>query len=70
MEYTDVVELIDKYENEIAALKKELFKLTWYMRGGISLSEMYNCSHKDRIIMVEVINDNLKTTKESGLAFF
>jgi hypothetical protein len=40
------------------------------MRGGVSLNEMYNSSHKDRKIMTDIIEDNLKTTKESGLPFY
>jgi len=40
------------------------------MRGGVSLNEMYNTSYKDRKIISDIIEDNLKTTKESGLPFY
>tara|TARA_B100000809_G_C15088720_1_gene512408 strand:- start:348 stop:560 length:213 start_codon:yes stop_codon:yes gene_type:complete len=70
MEYTDVIAMIEGYENEIEAIKKELFKLIWYMRGSVSLSEIYNSSFKDRKIIMDIISENLKTTKESGMPFF
>ena len=70
MGYEDVIEMIHNYEKEVGAVKQELFKLIWYMRGGVSLTEMYNSSYKDRKIIMEVITDNLKTTKESGMPFF
>ena len=70
MRYEEVVELINNYELEVEAIKKELLKLTWYMRGGVSLSEMYNSSQKDRKIIMEIVSENLKTTKESGMPFY
>jgi|TARA_B100000809_G_scaffold160588_1_gene157981 hypothetical protein len=70
MGYDDVIGLINDYEKEVGAIKQELFKLVWYMRGGVSLNEMYNSSQKDRKIIMDLISDNLKTTKDSGMPFF
>lgn len=57
-------------EIEIKAIKDELFRYCWYMRGGLSFSEAYELSHEDREILSKIIADNLDTTKESGLPFF
>lgn len=70
MDYNEVVALIDDYEKEVRGMKKLLFKFVWSMRGGISLEEMYNSSLHDRKIISEVIDENLKITKESGLPYF
>ena len=40
------------------------------MRGSISLNEIYETTKLDRDIMTSVIEDNLKTTKETKLPFF
>ena len=70
MDYNEVVALIDDYENQARAVKRLCFKLAWHMRGGITMEEMYNSSHNDRILISELIEENLKTTKESGMPFF
>lgn len=70
MNYSDVVELIKEYDVNIKKLKEDLFKIAWYMRGSVSLNEIYNTTNKDRTIMYDMISDHLKTTKESGLPFF
>lgn len=57
-------------EKESLGLKKELFKLCWYMRGGMTIEEAYASDYDTRVLMSEIIKENLDTTKESGLPFF
>ena len=40
------------------------------MRGGITITEAYGTSFKDRKIINEIITENLKTTKDTGMPFF
>lgn len=61
---------VKKMEDESKALKKELFKLAWYMRGAISIDEVYLLDYADRAILADIVKENLETTKESGLPFF
>ena len=48
----------------------ELYKLSWFMRGGITIGEMYESSHEDREIMGRVVKENLDTAKKTGQPFF
>ena len=48
-------------ESEIKNFKIELYKISWFMRGGVTMEEMYASSHEDREIMSRVIKDNLDT---------
>lgn len=61
---------VNNMEKESKALKTELYKLAWFMRGGISLEELYMIDTNDREILSELIKENLETTKNSGLPFF
>lgn len=70
MDYHEVVALIEQYEQEARDVKRICFKLAWHMRGGITMEEMYNTSHHDRKLMSDLVEDNMKTTKESGQPFF
>jgi hypothetical protein len=51
-------------------LKSEILKLCWYMRGGVSVNEGFNLSYEERSLITDIIQDNMETTKKSGLPFF
>lgn len=62
--------VVEGLEREIKSLKSEILKLCWYMRGGVTLEEAYNLSYDERAIIIDIIKDNMETTKKSGLPFF
>jgi hypothetical protein len=37
---------------------------------GLSFSEAMNLSHEERMLVGEIIQENLETTKKTGLPFF
>jgi hypothetical protein len=57
-------------DDDVKALKEEIFRLCWFMRGGVTLDEAYQIDAADRQIINGIIKDNLETTKESGMPFF
>jgi hypothetical protein len=61
---------VKKLENESKALKKELYKLAWFMRGALTFEQAYMLDVSDREIIGEIVKENLETTKESQLPFF
>jgi len=61
---------VKKLEDESKALKKDLYKLAWFMRGSVSIEEAWTMDWSDREIISQIIKENLETTKESGLPFF
>ena len=66
----EIIELLASLDNESKALKHELLKICWFMRGGISYDDAMMLSMEDREIINKIIKDNLETTKESGMPFF
>jgi len=40
------------------------------MRGGVTYDEIMEMSVTERDIMGKIIEENLETTKKSGMAFF
>ncbi len=70
MEYEEIAQLIDQLDADAKAIRKDLLKMCWYMRGGITYDDAMMLSHEERTIITELIKDNLETTKESGLPFF
>jgi hypothetical protein len=61
---------IKELDKDTRAIKEDLLRICWFMRGGIPYSESLNLSVDEREIIGKIINSNLETTKESGLPFF
>jgi hypothetical protein len=66
----EIQEVVTELDKESKALKEEIYKLAWYMRGAISITEAYTLDSQDREIINKIILDNLQTAKETGLPFF
>jgi len=65
-----VVEYLNSLDKESKAIKKDLLKMCWYMRGGLTYDEAFNLSSQERDIINDIIKDNLETTKKSKMPFF
>jgi len=44
--------------------------MAWFMRGGVTMDELYGSSPEDRDAIARVIKDNLDTAKKTGQPFF
>jgi hypothetical protein len=65
-----IVEMINDFDKDSKALKKNILKICWHMRGGITYSEALEISFHEREIINGIIEENINTTKETGLPFF
>lgn len=65
-----IEEEVKRMDEESKALKKEIYKLAWFMRGSLSIEEAFSMDLMDRDILVEIVKENLETAKETGLPFF
>jgi hypothetical protein len=45
-------------------------KMSWFMRGGVSLLDIMNMTAKEVTAINSIIGENLETTKKSKLPFF
>ena len=48
----------------------DIFKLIWFMRGGITHQEALMLSPDDREIIGKLVKENIDTTKKTGQPFF
>jgi len=65
-----IMALVTSYERQSRAIKDEILRFCWYMRGGITYSDAIMFGSEERKIISEIIKDNLETAKKSGLPFF
>lgn len=66
----EILDEVKRMEGEQKEIKNEVMKLCWFMRGGVTLDEGFCLSHEDRVIIGNIVKENLETTKKTGLAFF
>ena len=69
MPHDEILKYVEQLEKEAKDIKKDVLKVCWYMRG-MSYAEGMSMSYEDRVIVGEIIKENLETTKKSGLPFF
>ena len=62
--------LVKEYEADTKALKEEIFRFSWFMRGGLSFTEAYLLTPEDRELIGKIIESNLEVAKAQGIPFF
>ena len=65
-----IVALLEGYDKESKALKKEALTLAWYMRGGLSYEEAMYLSQSERETISKIIESNMEVAKKTGMPFF
>lgn len=66
----EIEKLVADYDRDTKAVKKDLLKLCWFMRGGLTYDQAHLLTPEEREFIGKIIEENLETTKESGLPFF
>jgi hypothetical protein len=66
----EIDQVAKELEEESKAIRKQLYKMAWYMRGSLSIEQAFMLDYNDRMIISEIIEENLETTKETKLPFF
>ena len=62
--------MVDNMEQEADELRQQSLKMSWYMRGGLSYTDVLSLSYRERSMVSKIIKENLETTKSSKLPFF
>jgi len=62
--------LVQEYEKDTKAIKDNLYRLCWFMRGSLSISEAFLLTHEDQEIIGKIIEGNLEIAKNSQMPFF
>jgi hypothetical protein len=70
MSMEEIEKLTDSMVKEIDGLDRNALKMSWYMRGGVSYSDIMNMTSKQVDALNSIIDENLETTKKSKMPFF
>lgn len=68
MSNSQIEEFLKSFDNEIKSIKDEIFRISWFMRGGVSSHDLFHVySQEDRDIMNKIIKENIENTKNTKL---
>jgi len=68
MSNSDIENYVKNLDSIAKQIKDEIFRLSWYMRGGISAQDLFHIySFEDRSIISNIIKENVEATKKSGM---
>lgn len=57
-----------RLDEETKKFKEELFRISWYMRGGVTVNELLHIySFEDREAIYTVIKENIEATSTTNL---
>ena len=64
----EIKEYLVRLDKEVYKFKEELFRISWFMRGGVSVNDLMDrYSHEDLSILSEIIKENVENTKASQM---
>ena len=64
----DLEAYLKDLEGQTKSIKDEIFRISWYMRGGVSSDDLFHkYTYEDRLIMNQIIKDNLEATKNAKM---
>jgi hypothetical protein len=61
---------VEKLDQEAGALRANCLRLSWLMRGGADYETVMNMSFAERTLINKLAEENIETTKKSGLPWF
>ncbi len=65
---SEIEEYLRSLEKQAKDIKEEIFRLAWYMRGSVSSSDLFHLySNEDRLIIGEIVKENIEFTRKSGM---
>ena len=60
---SEIVSTLKDMENNQKAIKLDLLKICWYMRGGVTYDEANTMSPEEREMVGKLVKENLEDTR-------
>ena len=68
MSTSQIEETLVRLEKEAKDFKTELVRLSWYMRGGVTVDQLlHQYSFDDRDSMYIIVKENVEISKETNM---
>lgn len=68
MSNDEIEEYLVRLDNEVLEFKHHLFKISWYMRGGVNVNDLFHIYSQDDIdILSNIIKEHVELTKNTQM---
>jgi hypothetical protein len=68
MTNSEIEEYLVRLDEEVLQFKEQLFRISWYMRGGVNITDLFHTYSQDDLdILNRIIKENIELTKESRM---
>ena len=65
---SEIESLVKDFESDVKNIKHQIYKISWYMRGGTTSSElMYNTDIEDLDVLSDIVKENIEASKQSKM---
>jgi len=65
---SEIESYLNSFDTVVKQIKEEIYRISWYMRGGVSsLDLLHYFTRDDRMVMNDIIKENIDLTQKSGL---
>lgn len=69
LDLNEIIEYTNRLEEETKAITRDILRIVWYMRGGLSLSEAFMLSFEEKNFINDIVKENMEWTKDTGMPF-
>lgn len=59
--------MLQEYYVDARAMEKNLVQITWFMRGGANIEQVYLMTPNQRKWALELIEENIERTNKTGV---
>lgn len=66
----EIIQELDRLDKEVKGFRENIIRMSWYMRGGATVTDLFEMTNFDREIINKLIKENLEVTKKSRMPFF
>ena len=63
----EIVEKQESFKTQLEAVHKNLLQLSWYMRGGVSISEIQEMPVSHLKHINDIVGENFEMSKKAGV---
>ena len=65
---SEVESVLVRHDNAILSLKDEFFRLSWFMRGGVTVNDLLHIySREDRELLSKLFEEHLELMKKTHM---
>ncbi len=69
MSNDEIADYLVRLESDILKFKEELFRISWFMRGGVNINDLFDrYTIEDIKILQDIIKENIEATKATQMS--